>query len=95
MNFIFNGVEPTNQAEKDRVTSASRYLQAVGDELHISGTEGWRIVPPIAERWVILYRYHNLNHCHAEQLYTTVKKTFYWRHLRTDCINIVSACRAC
>ena len=95
MTYLFQGLLPSDDCEATRVLSASHFLYVHHHDLIISGKTGPRVIPAIAERYEILLHYHRLQHCHGEKLYQTLSRNFFWRGLRTDCCEFVTACRTC
>lgn len=61
----------------------------------ILGKTGWRTVPPIADRVYVLEQYHDLAHVHADKMYLSLKKWFFWGGMRADCLEYCRSCDAC
>lgn len=62
-------MEGTSVLDRARVTAASKMFLVREGKLHITGKLGWREVPAIAERYNIIFEYHNLSHAHPDRLY--------------------------
>lgn len=77
MRYVFLGIPPPDD-QAGRVTRFSGSLRVHQGKLFISGKEGWREVPSLAERYNIIHQYHGLSHAHPDKLYQGLKKWFFW-----------------
>ena len=96
MQYVICGtISTTNSQELHRIKTASKFLKFEGDTLYISGKKGWREVPPIADRYLILKKFHDLAHVHGDRMYQSLMTQYYWQGMRSDCNLVCQWCRPC
>lgn len=69
MRFVFEGTPPSVWGDRERVEKFARFLTTREDQLMIWGKVGWRTVPSLADRHMIIQQYHGLSHAHPDKLY--------------------------
>ena len=96
MGYLFRGELPPDVGEVARIQRAARFLVVLGDVLYTTGRDNhWREVPAISDRWGVMASVHGLAHCGAQALYDTLRKSYFWRGMRLDCVDFVRQCLAC
>ncbi len=96
MHFVFTGQHTaTNINEQQRIEKAAKFLGMYNSSLRVQCKDGWREIHPIADRYYILRGLHDISHCHADKLYISVRKNFFWKGMRHDCHTITEQCAAC
>ena len=90
MGYLFRGELPSDEVEVARIQRAARFLVVLGDVLYTTGRDHhWREIPAISDRWGVMASVHGLAHCGAQALYETLRKGYFWRGMRLDCVDYV------
>ena len=95
MRYIFDGIIPCDPCVSDRVIRASNFFASHNNNLVCLGKTGWRVIPPIAERWFVIDEFHSFGHISADRLYVTIKQKYFWKNLREDCVAFCKRCLGC